>query len=132
MGWSFEPDRPIYLQIASHLENSIASGQYALGERLPSVRELAAEAAVNPNTMQRALTELEARGLVTVQRTAGRFVTEDANCVSRYRANLLNELVAVFKKDLAKIGRTPEEAIALLSGNGQGEAAAAGGPAQDI
>ena len=76
MAWSFENGRPIYTQLLEQIEQRIISGEYSAGEKLPSVRELAAEAAVNPNTMQRAMAKLEQRGLVVTNRTAGRTVTE--------------------------------------------------------
>ena len=75
MTWNLTGDRPIWLQLMERLQLGIVTGEYQAGERLPSVRELAAEAAVNPNTMQKALTELERSGLLYAQRTAGRFVT---------------------------------------------------------
>ena len=77
MHWSFSPDIPIYIQIIEQLEQMIVSGMLSPGDRLLSVREFAAEAGVNPNTMQKALTELEKKGVVSSQRTLGRFVTDD-------------------------------------------------------
>ncbi len=77
MPWDFNETQPIYQQIISAVKSNIASGRYAPGEKLPSVRDLALEAGVNPNTMQRALSELEREGLVYSQRTAGRFITDD-------------------------------------------------------
>ncbi len=79
MNWSITGGRPVYLQLIEQMERAIVAGEYRAGARLPGVRELAAEAAVNPNTMQRALQELEARGLINTQRTAGRTVTGDAH-----------------------------------------------------
>ena len=77
MKWQFSNDAPIYSQLIEQIKVGIVSGAFPPGERLPSVRDLATEAGVNPNTMQRALAELERDGLVYSQRTAGRFVTED-------------------------------------------------------
>ena len=77
MKWQFSNDAPIYSQLIAQIKVGIVSGAFPPGERLPSVRDLATEAGVNPNTMQRALTELERDGLVYSQRTTGRFVTED-------------------------------------------------------
>ncbi|MEG1931759.1 MAG: GntR family transcriptional regulator, partial [Pygmaiobacter sp.] len=77
MNWELNSDRPVYLQLVEHLQFSIISGEFPPGSRVPSVRELAADAAVNPNTMQKALTELEADGLVLTQRTSGRTVTQE-------------------------------------------------------
>lgn len=77
MAWIFDNDRPIYTQLLEQIEKRIISGEYPAGSRLPSVRELAMEASVNPNTMQRAMVELERSGLVVTNRTSGRTVTED-------------------------------------------------------
>jgi GntR family transcriptional regulator len=77
MNWQFNSEAPIYSQLIGQIRQGIVSGAFPPGERLASVRDLASEAGVNPNTMQRALTELERDGLVYSQRTAGRFVTED-------------------------------------------------------
>ena len=77
MGWDFETDRPIYIQIMEKIQLLILAGVYPVGAKLPSVRDLAQQAAVNPNTMQRALAQLEEEGLVITQRTSGRFVTEN-------------------------------------------------------
>ena len=77
MAWNLDADKPIYAQLVEIIQMQIISGQYRAGDRLPSVRELAAEASVNPNTMQKALAELERNGLIYTQRTSGRMVTED-------------------------------------------------------
>ena len=77
MAWSLQSDRPLYAQLVGQLQRMIVTGVYPAGSRLPSVRELAAEAAVNPNTMQRALVKLEEDGLIFTQRTSGRYVTEE-------------------------------------------------------
>ena len=83
MEWDIRNDQPIYTQLIQQVTLAILSGTFPCGGRLPPVREMAAEAGVNPNTMQRALAELERTGLVYTQRTAGRFVTEDAATGSR-------------------------------------------------
>ena len=88
MAWKFNDGAPIYLQIVNTLKRNIASGAYPPGSRLPSVRDLALEAGVNPNTMQRALSELERSGLVNSQRTAGRFITEDASALLDLRIRI--------------------------------------------
>ena len=81
MAWELDSDRPIFIQIVERIQMEIISGKYSPGDKLPSVRDLAAVAAVNPNTMQKALTELERTGLVYSQRTSGRFITEDAKMI---------------------------------------------------
>ena len=87
MRWEFSNDAPIYTQLIQQIKVGIVAGVFPPGERLPSVRELATEAGVNPNTMQRALAELERDGLVYSQRTAGRFVTEDKEMIQIGRAS---------------------------------------------
>ena len=85
MGWILDKNRPIYLQLVETLQSRIVSGAYPPGAKIDSVRDLAAEAAVNPNTMQRALAELEQSGLLRAERTAGRFVTEDKELIAAVR-----------------------------------------------
>ena len=85
MAWELDSDRPIFIQIVERIQMEIISGKYSPGDKLPSVRDLAAVAAVNPNTMQKALTELERTGLVYSQRTSGRFITEDAKMIEELK-----------------------------------------------
>lgn len=115
MAWSFDADRPIYLQLVEHIQQKILNGEYQPGEKLPSVRDLAAEAAVNPNTMQKALAELERGGLVFAQRTSGRFITDDAAKIRRLRQAAALALARRFLADLKQLGITPAEAAALLN-----------------
>jgi len=114
MTWSFTPDRPIYLQLQELLKLSIVSGLHSPGEKLPAVRDLALEAAVNPNTVQRALTELEREGLVYAQRTSGRFVTEDTTVILRKKKELAMELVDVFLVKMGALGYGAKETAALI------------------
>ena len=109
MDWNFRNDQPIYSQLTQRLTEAIVSGIYAPGEKLPSVRELAVEAGVNPNTVQRALSELERDGLVFSQRTAGRFVTENENMIA-------DERVGEFLHSMKTLGCTRDEVIALIQG----------------
>lgn len=88
MSWKFQADQPIYTQLVARLQQQIVSGVYPPGSKLPSVRELAADASANPNTVQRAFAELERAGLIYTQRTAGKFVTEDAAAVAAARRSL--------------------------------------------
>ena len=85
MDWSLDDDRPIWQQLTQQLTRRIITGVYPPGSRLPSVRELAAEAGVNPNTMQRALAQLDQDGLAKADRTAGRLVTQDTEVLDRVR-----------------------------------------------
>ena len=86
MAWDLDADRPIYAQLVERIQMQIVSGQYLPGGKLPSVRDLAAVAAVNPNTMQKAFAELERSGLIITQRTNGRTVTEDEEMIRKIRA----------------------------------------------
>ena len=114
MAWDFTDNAPIYMQIVNGLQREIASGAYAPGTRLPSVRDLAMEAGVNPNTMQRALAELERLGLVNAQRTAGRFVTEDTAALSEMRKSLSETIVADFYRKMRGLGLSDEEIISVV------------------
>lgn len=114
MSWDFQNDRPIYAQIMLHIKLDIVSGKYAAGEKLPSVRELAAEAAVNPNTMQKAMTELERLGLVYSQRTSGRFITEDENMIQSIKQQLAQEQIHDFLQNMQRIGYTPQETLDII------------------
>ena len=91
MAWNLDSDRPIYAQLLERIQLQIVSGIYAPGDKLPSVRDLAAEASVNPNTMQKAFAELERSGLIETKRTSGRFVTEDKNMITQIRTQLAKE-----------------------------------------
>lgn len=114
MAWKLDSDRPIYTQILEVITIRIVSGQYAPGDRLPSVRELAAEAGVNPNTMQKALSELERSGLVTTQRTSGRTVTEDMEQVKQMRNHLAKTHVKEFINKMEELGFDKAEIQNLL------------------
>ena len=114
MDWMFRQDLPIYTQLIEQLTLAIISGEYPAGARLPSVRDLALEAGVNPNTMQRALSELERVGLVYSLRTAGRFVTEDFDAVERARLRIANEKAAEFLAAMEKLGFSRAQIPALL------------------
>ena len=121
MEWNFRNDQPIHSQLTQRLTEAIVSGIYAPGEKLPSVRELALEAGVNPNTVQRALTELEREGLVFSQRTAGRFVTGDVSMIENAKLRLADQCVENFLSEMAKLGCGRDEVIALLQGRKEEE-----------
>ena len=114
MDWTFRADAPIYMQLCERLTLAIVSGGYAPGERLPAVRELAVDAGVNPNTVQRALSELERCGLVYAQRTAGRFVTEDAERIERERRRIAEERTSGFLSAMEELGYDRAQTVALL------------------
>lgn len=114
MRWEFSNDAPIYTQLIQQVKVGIVAGMFPPGERLPSVRELATEAGVNPNTMQRALAELERDGLVYSQRTAGRFVTEDEIMIQAAKRGLAQRHVKSFIEAMSRLGFRQEEIVALL------------------
>lgn len=114
MEWKFTDDTPIYQQIMDIIKQQIASGELAAGEKMPSVRELALEAGVNPNTMQKALAELEREGLLYSQRTAGRFVAKQQEIRDGLQEELMMEYVEGFLEKMKKLGYSVEEIIALL------------------
>ena len=122
MDWSFAADRPIYVQLMERITRLIVSGAYAPGEKLPAVRDLASEAAVNPNTLQKALAELERDGLVYAQRTAGRFVTEDAARIKKAKDELAEGQITAFFAGMAALGLSRGEALGLIeSKTGEGK-----------
>lgn len=114
MAWNLDSDRPIYLQIVEIIQRQIVSGYYKPGDKLPSVRELAGEASVNPNTMQKALSELERNGLVVTQRTTGRTVTEDYEMIAEIRNTLAKEHIQTFFHQMKELGYEAKEVISLL------------------
>ncbi|GAA0077411.1 GntR family transcriptional regulator [Clostridium weizhouense] len=114
MIWEFKDERPIYIQLVEQIQLRIVSGVYGIGEKLPSVRDLASEASVNPNTMQKALTELERKGLVFSQRTSGRFITEDGEMIKKMRDDIAKEQIQDFFENMKKIGYTPKETIEIV------------------
>lgn len=114
MSWTFNDDRPIYLQLMEQIQLKIICGTYKAGEKLPSVRDIASEASVNPNTMQKALTELERTGLVFSKRTSGRFITEDTAMIKNIRNDLAKDQINTFFENMKKIGYTKDEIIELV------------------
>ena len=114
MNWDFRNDLPIYSQLIEQIKLAIVSGVFAPGMRLSSVRDMAAEAGVNPNTLQRALQELERQGLVYSQRTNGRYVTADTNVIEETKRALAQGQLAAFLDAMKKLGYERAEIIALL------------------
>lgn len=119
MSWKLTDTSPIWLQLHRRLALRIATGIYPLGGRVPPVRELAAEAGVNPNTMQRALAQLEADGLVCSNRTAGRSVTEDEAALTALRRRLAEERIRDYLQSMADLGFSKDEAVQLLENWGE-------------
>ena len=121
MRWNIRNDAPVYSQLVEHIKMAIITGEFPLGGRLPSVRELASEAGVNPNTMQRAFSELEREGLVLTQRTAGRTVTEEAERVEEAKRRLAAAAIQTFWVSMRRLGFAHDEALRLLKNSGRTE-----------
>ena len=109
MLWNFTNDRPIWIQLSEQLTLQIVSGKYQSGSALPSVRALASEAGVNPNTVQRAMSELESQGIIETRRTTGRIVTEDMQLISQMRDKLALERVNEFINSMKALGYTEND-----------------------
>lgn len=114
MAWIIDSDRPVYLQIVEHIMNDIFSGRIKAGEQIKSVRDLAAEAEVNPNTMQKALQELERIGLVYSKRTSGRYVTESTETIQKLKEEKTLEQLQSFLKRMENIGISKQDLIRIL------------------
>ncbi|MEG1152058.1 MAG: GntR family transcriptional regulator [Oscillospiraceae bacterium] len=113
-GWKFSGDRPIYTQLIEQLIRKIICGEYGLGEKLPSVRDLAALSGVNPNTMQKALSELERTELISTQRTTGKTVTEDKKLIDSVRIELATKQIDEFLDNMKNLGFGKEEIIEII------------------
>ena len=114
MPWELKSDRPIYTQLIEQIELRIVSGVYPLGSKLSSVRDMAQEAAVNPNTMQRALVKLEEAGLIITHRTNGRSITEDARMVEMAKTKLAQEQISEFLKKMQLMGFEQTEILTII------------------
>ena len=114
MSWSFDESRPLFQQIVERVTVDVVSGKYGAGDKLPSVREYAVEAGVNPNTMQKALSALEESGLIVTQRNSGRYVTEDSALIADYRKSAALKAAQDFIAFAKSAGLKLEEAIEIL------------------
>lgn len=114
MAWKFSSDKPVYLQIADRIVKKVLSGEYSAGEQIPTVRQIALEAAVNPNTVQHAFSELENEGLIISKGTLGRFVTDDTEVVAACRRRMAEQLVREFAKNMEQLSITKEQAVTMI------------------
>lgn len=114
MAWSFSEGKAVYLQIAERITVSILSGKYLPSEQLPSVRQLALEAAVNPNTVQHAFCELEDEGIIVSKGTQGRFVTEETQVIENCRKNFVKKLFEDFVSKSKELSVTREELLSIV------------------
>ena len=115
MPWDLENDRPIYLQLMERIQQDIIKGVYQPGGKIPSVPALPLETAVNPNTMQKALSQLERTGLVYSQRTSGRFITEDKKLLSHMKSELAKTHIHDFFTSMRQLGFCDEEILELVT-----------------
>ena len=113
--WHFSNDKPIYSQIIEQIKQLIVSGGFSPGDKLPSVRELAQTACVNPNTMQKAMSELEKDGLLYTLRSSGRFITDDEALIKKIKNELAEAEIENFMQGMSKLGFSVEETINLIS-----------------
>lgn len=118
MSWKLDNKTPVYVQLIDEIKRRIVTGVYGPGSRLPSVRDLASEASVNPNTMQRAMGELEAEGFITTLRTSGKVVTEDEGMLYEARKNMARAQVWDFVGRMSALGFTKEDVIDMISDGG--------------
>ncbi|MGT2947780.1 GntR family transcriptional regulator [Streptococcus devriesei] len=121
MAWKFDEKSPIYLQIANHIKMQIISHEIEPGQQLPTVRDLAEEAGVNPNTMQRAFTSLEQENMVFSVRTSGRFVTEDLQLIEEERHKLAQTELKGFIDKMTKLGFSKDNLVTVLDQYIKGE-----------
>jgi DNA-binding transcriptional regulator YhcF (GntR family) len=119
MKFIFDDDKPIYKQLVEQLKIMIVNNVYKKGEKLPSVRDFAISIKVNPNTIQRALSELEDDGLIITQRTSGKFVTEDELIIKNLKNSLAHETIEKFLLDISKLDISTEELIELIRSEGK-------------
>lgn len=114
MKWQFDNNRPLYIQIVQVLKADILAGVYPVSSKFPTVRELAVEASVNPNTMMKALQLLEAEGFVQSHRTAGRVVTDDLSQLHCKKKDSTKEIMGTFLENMRQLGYGTEEILELV------------------
>ena len=119
MEWKLDDSRPIWPQLKEQLIIAIVAGEYNMGGSFPTVRELAEDAGVNRNTMQRALSELEHDGFVTTNRTAGRTVTTDEGLVTRMKESIAKKSIEKLRKEMAAIGYSADDVVKMIKERGE-------------
>lgn len=118
MAYNFDNERPIYIQLVEMVKMQIISGKLKSGEKLPSVREYANDVKVNPNTMQKALQELEREKLIYTERTNGKYVTDDKKLIGKYKHEMAKDIITNFVKDMHDIGIEKDEIINYIKTEG--------------
>ena len=111
----FDNNMPIYLQIMNYLKKEIVSGKLKPGDKVPSVRDLATELQINPNTVQRTLAELEREGIVETKRGLGRYVTSEESIIMDIKKEMAGELIDHFIRGMSELGFVREEVISIVS-----------------
>lgn len=114
MDYVFDNERPIYIQLVEIIRIDIVSGKFKKGQKLPSVRELALMMKVNPNTMQKALVELEDEKLIYTERTNGKYVTQDEKLIEEVKRELAQEKVNNYLNSMKSIGISYDSAVRYL------------------
>ena len=114
MTWQFNSFEPVFIQIARKIRAEILTGRYKSGEQIPPVRQIAAEASINPNTVQRALLMLENEKILCARGTTGRFVTEDEDLLSRAREKMQTTEVQKLLEKTRELGITKEKLLELI------------------
>ena len=114
MKYDFDPNLPIYIQVMDEIKKKIFNGYYGSGVKIDSVRELALEYSVNPNTIQKALSELERENLLYSKRSMGRFVSEDVELIEKMKSEIINEKVKVFINEMCELGCNKSNIIELI------------------
>jgi DNA-binding transcriptional regulator YhcF (GntR family) len=115
MQWDINTERPVYIQLIEQIQASIISGYFKPSDKLPSVRDLAAEASVNPNTMQKALAELERSGLIYSNRTSGRYITSDLSLIKKLKGQSAKDLAVDFLEKMKQLGFDREEVLTIIT-----------------
>ena len=114
MKYDFNRNLPIYIQVMDEIKKKIFNGSYLFGTKIDSVRDLALEYGVNPNTVQKALSELEREGLLYSKRSSGRFVSEDIELIENFKKEIIVEKIKIFVKEMEELGYSKEEIIKLI------------------
>ena len=117
MGWRFSQDKPVFIQIGEQIKRLVVSGEYPAGAQIPTVRQIALEAAVNPNTVQHAFAVLETEGIIISKGTQGKFVTEDSEILEACRNNMAKKLASDFMENMESLAFSKEEAVKLILSN---------------
>lgn len=114
MKYDFNPNLPIYIQVMDEIKKKIFNKYYLSGAKIDSVRDLALEYGVNPNTIQKALTELEREGLLYSKRSSGRFVSEDTELIDNLKKEIIIEKIKIFVNEMDELGYCKKDIIKLI------------------